>query len=236
MLAVIAGRMDGVEMQVYHAVSPAVPARATQRVRDYAQTENWDLTIADAGEFRDQRYIQNPLDRCYYCKSNLYSHIAEQTTKTILSGTNLDDLSDFRPGLNAAQEHAVRHPYVEAKIRKSDIRRLADCLQLSDLTALPASPCLSSRVETGVSINPLWLQAIDQVEVEVQRLLDARVVRCRIRNQAIVIELDESTLERLTESDRARLSSFIEHNLPVPINHYPLSFAPYCMGSSFVAE
>jgi len=127
-LAVVAGRMRGSDTAIYHATSPAVPAEATARVRHFAQRENWQLTVLDAGEFDDPDYRANPANRCYYCKSNLYQAIAAHTDAQLLSGTNLDDLGDWRPGLKSAEEQNVRHPFVEAEIDKAGIRRIADAL------------------------------------------------------------------------------------------------------------
>ena len=234
LLAVIAGRINEVNMEVLHAVSPAVPAKATDRVRYFAKSERWNLTVADTGEFQDERYMRNPLNRCYFCKANLYSYIAGHTSKLILSGTNQDDLNDFRPGLIAAEQHAVRHPYVEANIQKSTIRRLAKYLQLHDLAELPASPCLSSRVQTGIPINSDWLQAIDQVEIEIRDRLQVQTVRCRIRNQAVVIELDVLSLNTIDERGRAEITSLVDNHFAGSLNEFSVSFAPYRMGSAFV--
>ncbi|MFO0294429.1 MAG: hypothetical protein ACK51F_13930 [Rhodospirillales bacterium] len=109
-LAALAHRTIGDRATMMHAVSPAVPPEATRRVRDLAAAEGWRLRILDAGEFADPRYRANPSDRCFYCKTNLYAGIATATRAQILSGTNRDDLSDWRPGLKAAAEHGVRHP------------------------------------------------------------------------------------------------------------------------------
>ena len=81
-----------------HAVSPAVPPEATERVRRTADAEGWRLTILDAGEFADRDYIANPINRCYFCKSNLYARIRRETEGPIAAGTNTDDLNDFRRG------------------------------------------------------------------------------------------------------------------------------------------
>ena len=236
LLAVIAGRMDNLDVRVFHAVSAAVPPRATERVRRYADSENWDLTVSDTGEFRDQRYMKNPIDRCFYCKSNLYSHITTQLTGQIISGTNVDDLSDYRPGLVAASQHSVRHPYVEANITKSDIRSIARLLNLTDLADLPASPCLSSRMQTGIPINRDWLRAIDRVEIAIQQRLKAQVVRCRIRQDAVVVELDEDALLKIDGNVRGELSELVDHVFPDSLNSTSVTFAPYKMGSAFVAE
>ncbi len=235
LLAVIAGRTLGVNAEMFHAVSPAVPERATQRVREFSHSENWNLTIANAGEFKDERYILNPIDRCYFCKTNLYSYIASQFEGQILSGTNLDDLSDFRPGLKAAKQHEVRHPYVEALISKAGIRNIANFLGLENLAQLPASPCLSSRVQTSIPIDAESLRAIDRIEVAVQERLKAKVVRCRIRERAIEIELDSDALVRLESDSRADIVEVVQSQLSSHTNVSTISFAPYQMGSAFVA-
>ena len=234
LLAVIAGRTLGVNAEMFHAVSPAVPERATQRVREYSHTEDWNLTIANAGEFKDERYILNPINRCYFCKTNLYSYIATQSKRQILSGTNLDDMSDFRPGLKAAEQHAVRHPYVEARISKAEIRSIADFLGLENLAQLPASPCLSSRVQTSIPIDAESLRAIDRIEVAVQERLKAKVVRCRIRERAIEIELDKDALVRLESDSRADIVEVVQSQFSSLTTVSTISFAPYKMGSAFV--
>ena len=78
----------------------------------------WRLRIVDAGEFTDESYLANPVDRCFFCKTNLYGCIARHSDAQILSGANLDDLREYRPGLEAAKRHSVRHPYLEAGIDK----------------------------------------------------------------------------------------------------------------------
>ncbi len=234
LLAIIAGRTPGVDAAMFHAVSPAVPERATRRVRAYSHSENWKLTIANAGEFNDERYILNPIDRCYFCKSNLYSYIARQFESQILSGTNLDDLSDFRPGLKAAEQHAVRHPYVEARISKAGIRNIAYFLGLENLAQLPASPCLSSRVQTSIPIDAESLRAIDRIEVAVQERLKAKVVRCRIRERTVEIELDTDALHQLESDSRADIVALVESQISSLTDVSTISFAPYQMGSAFV--
>ncbi len=114
----------------------------------------------------------------------------------MLSGTNTDDLGDYRPGLRAAAEHGVRHPFVEADISKPMLRQIAPLVGLAALAELPSAPCLSSRIETGLAIEPPALGLVHAVE----RLLAGRVapatVRCRVRREGLVVELDEAALER----------------------------------------
>ncbi len=189
-LAFVAHRYLDSSPTMIHAVSPAVPAQATARIRDYAAREGWRLSLVDAGEFADPSYRANPLNRCYFCKSNLYARMRDLCAGTIASGTNLDDLGDFRPGLKAAEEKRVVHPFVEARIGKADIRTLARCHGLTDISELPAQPCLASRVETGIAIDAGDLAFIDEVERDIrERTSELANVRCRVTRQGVVLEI-----------------------------------------------
>jgi uncharacterized protein len=205
-LACVAHRVLLGQTRIMHAVSPAVPEDASARVRRYAEREGWSLTVFNAGEFDDARYLENPVDRCFFCKTHLYAAMAGQVSAgtILLSGTNLDDLSDYRPGLRAAAEHGVRHPYVEAGIDKQGVRGIAGALGLDDLAELPAAPCLSSRIETGIAINADVLQGVDRLEARIKEALDPETVRCRVVDGGIVIELDAMALQRLSLLERGR--------------------------------
>ncbi len=232
-LATVAGRLPETGFEMFHALSPAVPTDATERVRAYAAREGWKLQEITAGEFDDPHYRANPVDRCFYCKTNLYGTVAGQTEKTVLSGTNMDDLGDYRPGLDAARDHGVRHPYVEADIGKTTVRAIARRLALVDLADLPAAPCLSSRVETGLRIEGDQLAFIDAVEKYVARRLRAHTVRCRIRKSEVAIELDTAALDQAGTSD---LRSTIERMMQAEGINKPLLFQPYRMGSAFLRQ
>lgn len=241
-LAILAHRVNA-EIEIYHAVSPAVPVQATERVKHYAKKENWRLHIIDAGEIEDADYLANPANRCYFCKTNLYDTIVSNTESLVLSGTNTDDLGDYRPGLTAAQEHQVCHPYVECDISKAILREIAKSLELDDLYDLPAAPCLSSRVETGITINPRVLPVINDVEQtlwnELQSRLPLQGVRCRVRATGIVIELETSepilsdasfvTIARNTTTEKFRAAGFSDIADSVSVE-------PYRRGSAFLIE
>ena len=235
-LAVVAHRVLGDSAAMLHAVSAAVPAEATERVERYARREGWRLDRIDAGELHDARYVANPVNRCYFCKTNLYSTIAPLAGAgtTVVSGTNADDLGDFRPGLAAAAEHAVRHPYVECGIGKSTVRAIATRLGLDDLAELPAAPCLSSRVETGIAIDPEVLKAIDVCEGIVRNATGAATVRCRVRRDAVVVELDDAALADLDAPARAALAGELDERMAAAGVSRRLRFEPYRMGSAFL--
>lgn len=189
-LAFLAQRWNPGAVSVFHAVSPAVPPSATERVKRHAARHGWSLTISGSGEFEDARYRENPVDRCYFCKTNLYDRIRTLVDGTIASGANTDDLGDYRPGLKAAAERRIVHPFIEAGIGKSDIRALARHHGLDDLAELPAQPCLASRVETGIAINADDLGFIDEVETALAPLApNAANLRCRVTHGGIVVEV-----------------------------------------------
>ena len=233
-LAVLARRVLGHRAQMFHALSAAVPLDATARVQDYGDREGWNLQIINAGEFDDDRYRKNPVDRCFFCKTNLYNTIARSTHAVIASGTNLDDLDDYRPGLRAAADYKVRHPYVEAGIDKHGIRNIARALKLNNLAELPASPCLSSRIETGIPVDPAPLTTVDAVEKLITKALRVKTVRCRLQRAEIGIELDAEALEALTSREQENLSVQIGQMFREIGIARAISFRPYSMGSAFL--
>ncbi|MCS6779702.1 MAG: hypothetical protein NZ555_08375 [Geminicoccaceae bacterium] len=233
-LGVLAHRVLGARALLVHAVSPAVPAAATERLQALAAGEGFALQLLDARELADPRYRANPIDRCYFCKTNLYAAIRANWDGPIASGTNRDDLGDFRPGLKAAAEAGVRHPYVEAGFDKAAVRALARRLGLGAIADLPASPCLASRLETGLAVSPERLALVAAVE----RLLENRFgpgdQRCRLRADRVELELPEARLATLEERARAELAAAVagllaEHGIGLPVR-----LAPYRRGSAFV--
>ncbi|MBB6305548.1 MULTISPECIES: adenine nucleotide alpha hydrolase [Rhizobium] len=232
-LAFVAHRRMGADVIMFHAASAAVPLSATERVKDYAARHGWDLRIIDAGEFADERYLANPSNRCFFCKSNLYGTLSSLSAAQLFSGTNTDDLGDWRPGLKAAEANGVRHPFVEAGMSKADVRAMASAYDLADLAELPSAPCLSSRVETALRIEPEILQAIDRVEMLLRRELSPGTVRCRVRQTGVVVELDEPTLSKLSGDSRARLVGQISEAFG---SRRPIDFQAYARGSAFLRE
>ena len=233
-LAVFAHRLLPGRTSMFHAISPAVPGEATQRTRELGEAEGWNLAVIDAGEFNSGDYMSNPLNRCFYCKSSLYGAIRPHTAAQIVSGTNLNDLGEYRPGLIAAKEHSVRHPFVEAQIDKQSVRAIARHLGLGNLAELPSSPCLSSRIETGIPIDPIMLARVHETERLVDRELKPGTVRCRVRAQGVVIELDEAALACLSDERRESLAAEVRGLFERAGFGHAVSFAPYRVGSAFL--
>ncbi len=235
-LSVVAHRRLGSRTEMFHAVSAAVPPEATERVQRYAASEGWRLSIVEAGEFGDADYLSNPVDRCFFCKFGLYRAIAQRTDAAVLSGTNRDDLGDYRPGLDAARGYAVRHPFVEAGIDKAGVRAIARDLGLADVAELPAAPCLSSRVETGIPIQVDALAVIHKVERRLSDVLEPEVVRCRLRKTGVVIELDPAALGRIGGEQAEALRAEIAELWHDQGFDFAVRFEPYRMGSAFLRE
>ncbi len=233
-LAHVAHRRLGDRVSMFHAVSPAVPPEATARTRRHAETNGWSLHTLDAGEFSDPRYLDNPVNRCFFCKSNLYGAIASRFEGTLVSGTNLDDLADYRPGLKAAESYDVRHPYVESGIDKATVRAIARSLALGDIAELPASPCLSSRVETGIPVDAPKLRLIHAIEQCVGRWLAAATVRCRLRREGLVVELDETAYGELMAGRHSAMKRELERIGAAGGHRGKVDFAVYRMGSAFL--
>lgn len=220
-----------------HAVSAAVPADATARCRSLAAKFDWQLNEIDALEFSNADYLSNPHNRCYYCKSSLFTAIdaccRHAGTVTVATGTNTDDLSDFRPGLTAAAEHAVWQPFVEAGVSKNDIRNMARSYGLGDLSALPAAPCLASRVETGIAIHAPDLELIDQVEKLVTQTCGPGDIRCRVLKRGVVVQIPATSDLLQSQSMQQTLSAPI-NALCAKLGRQFVGFEVYSRGSAFI--
>jgi len=159
--------------------------------------------IIDANELDIPGYAANPTNRCYFCKDNLYEICAAEAPKLdivhIVDGANLDDLGDYRPGLQAATERRIRHPLVEAELSKQEIRDLSRAFGLRTWDK-PSSPCLSSRFPYGTVITPAGLERVAGAERALRRL---GFEECRVRYHDTVarIEVPSALLPRIVAAE-----------------------------------
>jgi len=239
----IAGLVSNDSLEVFHAISPAVPPEATERVRALSKNYGWKLIEIYSGEFSDERYLTNPINRCFYCKQSLYtaiSAISQKTSAQIFSGTNADDLLEYRPGLEAASNLDVIHPFAKWGVNKAMIRAIALELGLGELAKLPSSPCLSSRIETGIPIEVSTLQLVHRVENLMHQSLKASVVRCRIRAKSVSVELDDDSLNFLMAKDQSIVRNDLKNSIRKMLDeHYSnkgIEFVPYITGSAFIGD
>jgi len=123
--------------------------------------------LVESQEIHNPSYAKNPENRCFHCKSELYAITARRATELglrhVINGTNVDDLGDYRPGLQAAEQAAVRSPLVEAGLTKAEVREAARGLGL-DFWDKPAAACLSSRIPYGTEVTPERLRQVERLE------------------------------------------------------------------------
>jgi uncharacterized protein len=241
LLSTIACRMGTGNVLVAHAISPAVPQTATARVRKFAAQEGWQLHILTSGEFIDPKYLENPANRCYYCKSHLYFSLRGITIEMdagpsacLLSGANIDDLREYRPGLEAAKEFGVRHPFIEAGMGKREIRILARELGLP-FSELPASPCLASRLYTGTEVTQERLRAVEAGEDLIRSRWGIGIVRCRLRENDMLIEVPLEDQAKIDSTLLDQIFASTTEILP-QIESVRLDPRPYKSGRAFLVE
>ena len=184
------------------ADSPSVPRAEIDDARRLAEQIGIRHLIVATDEFADADYVRNDGARCYFCKSELYSRIEtllpDLNASVICSGANLDDQGDYRPGLKAAAEHAVRHPLQEAGFTKANVRALAQVWGLPTWDK-PASPCLSSRLAPGVEVTRERTARVEEAE-KLLRSLGYRECRVRLHEGELArIEVPADGLARLLE-------------------------------------
>jgi len=183
--------------------SPSVPSAELESVSRLASELGAPHEFVDTAEFEDVRYVANPSNRCYYCKSELYAQLAglarTRGFHAVVSGANADDLGDFRPGLEAAREQGVVAPLAEAGISKAELREIGATLGLS-IHDKPASPCLSSRIPYGEKVTPEKLQRIDAAETFL-RELGFRECRVRHHENLARIEVPPAELNRFADAN-----------------------------------
>jgi uncharacterized protein len=180
------------------AVSPSLPERERQDAVRIAAALGARHELVESNEIHNPSYASNPSDRCFYCKSELYT-ITERRKRElgfahVVNGTNVDDLGDYRPGLEAAKQAGVRSPLLEVDLHKDEVRELARALDL-DFWDKPAAACLSSRIPYGTAVTPERLQRVEQLE-DALHALGLRKVRVRYHDELARIEVGQDELER----------------------------------------
>jgi uncharacterized protein len=179
------------------ADSPSLSRREYRHAVNFAQQHGIPLQIIRTTEMQDPHYLANPANRCYYCKKALFqtieelrkelTHSVENSTWPIFYGVNLDDLGDFRPGIQAAEEASILAPYVELGFDKNTIRAISEYLKL-EIAAKPAMPCLSSRIQYGEEVTVEKLNQVEQAE-DFLYDLGFRILRVRHHGDTARIEI-----------------------------------------------
>jgi uncharacterized protein len=230
-LAYKAHAVLGAEALAVTADSPSVPSHQRQMALRVASDFGLPHEVIRTDEVERPEYRANPANRCYFCKDELYSRLAEiaatRRFRTVVDGLNADDLGDFRPGRKAAEEQGVRSPLVEAALGKSEIRELSRRAALPTADQ-PASACLSSRFPYGTPITVEKLRTVDEGE-EALRRLGFRVFRVRHHGEIVRLEFGPEDLPRALDPDMAhRLTELFK---PLGFRYVTLDLEGYRTGS-----
>jgi len=187
--------------------SASYPVEQWAAARAVADRIGLRVQEVETQELLDPRYAANPTNRCYYCKSELWNRLAvlaaSHAIRTIVDGTNADDLSDWRPGGAAGREHGVRSPLADAGLGKAEIRALSRRRGLPTWSQ-PSSPCLSSRLPYGTPVTAQRLSAVEGAERALRELGITGDLRVRHHGDLARIELSEHLVDAWLDADALR--------------------------------
>ena len=202
-LAEAAVRAGGRDVIAVTAISDSYPIREMKAAQEIAQDIGIRLETVDTGELEIEGYASNPVDRCYFCKSELFDKLKpiadEYRIGTIVYGAIPDDVGDHRPGMEAARQAGIQAPLIEADISKAEIREASKVWELKTWDK-PAFACLSSRFPYGTRITRQKLRQVDRAE---QFLYDLGIRQFRVRHHEDFarIELDSDGINFVSNTE-----------------------------------
>ncbi|RPJ55456.1 MAG: ATP-dependent sacrificial sulfur transferase LarE [Acidobacteria bacterium] len=201
-LAFVANHVLGDRARVVTGISPSVSRMQQNLVKEFAEKYRLNHVIVDTREMENPSYTTNPSNRCYFCKSELFTYLSrlreEWGVDVVFDGSNRDDVGDYRPGRQAAGEQSVVSPFIEVGLSKEDIRALSKKSGLATWD-MPAMPCLSSRFPYGVEITEEKLRQVDRAEAFL-RDLGFRNFRVRHHENLARIEIDLQEMSAILDA------------------------------------
>jgi len=194
----------GASAKAVIAASPTLPASELEDAHRLCESIGVPLQVVETDQLQIDAFVQNDATRCFHCKTDLYQLLVriQETVgfQAIVDGTNVDDMGEDRPGIQAGKQLGVRSPLLEAECNKSDIRQLAQALGLANWNK-PAAACLSSRITRGIPITKMFLSRVEQAEAFL--LAEGLTqVRVRLHGDMARIEVGPSEIALLTEEPR----------------------------------
>ena len=199
-LAAVANETLGRKALSVTAVSPSLAPSELEEATDLANRIGLNFMTIETNEIERPDYQANNPDRCFFCKDELYTHLVrfaeEESFDSIVNGTNVDDLGDYRPGIEAAKQYGVRSPLVEAELTKDDIRVLSRDMHLPTWDK-PAQACLSSRIPYGTTVT---VEALTKIAKAEQFLRSKGFKQLRVRHHETIarIEIEPSDFSAIT--------------------------------------
>ncbi|MFA6166331.1 MAG: ATP-dependent sacrificial sulfur transferase LarE [Gemmatimonadaceae bacterium] len=194
--------------------SASYPLEQWTTAREVADRFGVPVLEIDTDEMDDPRYAANPVNRCYFCKTELWRKLVPlaraRGLAVVVDGTNHDDLADYRPGAQAAREADVQSPLAELRFSKDDIRALSR-LRGIPTWSQPSSPCLSSRLPHGTEVTPLRLRKVENAERALRAMGITGNLRVRYHGETARIEMDHDQIERWSaEAQRPALRAAVK--------------------------
>lgn len=213
------------------ARSSTYPEREFNEAKAYIESIGAKHIVIVSEELEIEGFSKNPVNRCYYCKKELFSKIkniaSEHGISYVLDGSNLDDTGDYRPGMKAAKELEVISPLKEAKLTKQDIRDLSKAMGVPTWNK-PAFACLSSRFPYGNEITAPKLKMVEQAE---QLLLDLGFRQIRVRHHGEIARIEVSSEERCKFFDLAVMDKIGQEFKNIGFKYTTLDLLGYRTGS-----
>ncbi len=207
LLAFMAHKTLGDKALAVTAVSPTYPIREVEEAKALAGQLGLRHLVIETRELEDKSFVANDPNRCYYCKTELFSDLQgvalQKGLNWVADGSNADDLKDYRPGRKAALENQVRSPLFEAGFTKEDIRRAAKELGLPNWNK-PSMACLASRFPYGTPVTEPLLKVLEEAE-EYLHSLGAKQVRVRHHGPIARIEVDPESMALLMNGKREQV-------------------------------
>jgi uncharacterized protein len=230
-LAWAAHRALGRDALAVTADSPSFPRSHKRDSESFTARFGIAHEFIATNEFDNPDYVRNSPDRCFHCKDELFTRLEqfgrERSIGHIVYGVNLDDLGDYRPGQNAAQQHRVAAPLAEAKLSKAEIRELSRAAGLPTWDR-PAAACLSSRIPYGTPVTIQNVQTVETGEEEI-KALGFRQFRVRFHGEMVRIEIAPEELPQALSVDMARRLTAIFK--PLGFKYVTLDLEGYRQGS-----
>lgn len=209
----VANDVLGDKVLAVTASSSVYPSEEIEQAKALAQSLKVRHKIIETREMTNPKFVNNPKDRCYWCKEELFSKLIgiakDNNLRYVLDGTNFDDLDDFRPGMKVAEELGVRSPLKEAMINKQDIRSLGKEMGLP-IWSKPSLACFGSRFPYGTRITEENLKKVDKAE---RFLRNSGLTQVRVRHHDKIarIEVMEDDIPKLLEEGlRRKLISYLK--------------------------
>ena len=202
-LALIATQELGPKALCVTGISPSLSQTQHQQAEKIAREFNFNFLPIFTEELENPDYNSNPINRCYFCKTELYGKLAplaiEKNIEFVLDGANADDTVDYRPGRAAAVENGVRSPLIEVGLTKDEIRHLSKIQHLPTWDA-PASPCLSSRIAYGLPVTIERLSKVERGEAFL-RSKGFKEFRVRVHEELVRLEIAPGEMERALQME-----------------------------------